>query len=220
MKLGGGDPGKHRDSFFVVRTEVPDDRDRLQIKAAKRWTGQLYLEVEKQMALAHSKSPFDHFALEINNTGTHVYEVLRNIYHLPVIPVTTTKDIKDPQKKYNIQKMDKNETVRETIHWLQDGIIQLPSKLTADLHELKRQMSIFAEVKTEAGSVSYRAEGSEHDDGVMALLLNVHLARRIIRTRNMPYQVYNRKYTPSAADVYGSAVPNGGILRNKEIYMP
>lgn len=125
------------------------------------------------------------YVLELNNTGTHVYEVLYSQKNLPVIPVTTTKDVKDLDKKYSGKIMDKNEMARLMAHWFQDGSIVLPLALTGELAELKRQLSIFAEHRTEAGSVSYRAEGQEHDDLVMALMLCCFYARHLIGGRGL-----------------------------------
>jgi len=47
--------------------------------------------------------------------------------------------------------------------------------------ELKRQIAIFAEHKTEAGSVSYYAPGAEHDDGVMALMINIQKVKQYLK---------------------------------------
>jgi len=52
---------------------------------------------------------------------------------------------------------------------------------SGDMLELKKQIAIFAEHKTEAGSISYYAPGSEHDYGVMALLINCQNAREYLK---------------------------------------
>jgi len=176
LRIGGLDPGKQRDSFAFVGCEIEDSK--LLVKGAKRWLGRNYIDVENEITLIHTRRPFDYYILEINNTGIHVFEVLNFQKGLPVIPVTTTKDIKDPEKKYSSKVMDKNEMVRIMLHWFQDGRILFPQQSTSELDELKRQLEIFAEHKTEAGSVSYRAEGQEHDDLVMALMLVCFWARR------------------------------------------
>ncbi len=178
MRIAGLDPGKHRDAFAFVGTEIINGV--LHIKGAKRWMGRNYLEVEEAIAEIHRNTPFKIYVLELNNTGTHVFEILTQQKRLPVIPVVTTKDIKDLLKKYDNKLMDKNEMVRLMAHWFQDGSIVFPIKLTKELTELKRQLAIFAEHKTETGSVSYRAEGQEHDDLVMALMLACWYARNMI----------------------------------------
>lgn len=193
MRLGAGDPGKHRDAFAEVVAVIPPEQNKLQIKAAKRWTtppgvsvsgmGPFYLNVEEKIAEQHRNKPFDAFILEINNTGTHVYEELRFRQNMPVVPVTTTRQLVNLDKKFDPERMDKNETVGVAIMWNENGTMEFPRTLTPELVELQRQLSIFAEHKTEeAGNVSYRAPGSEHDDLVMALLLIVHHAKRILRS--------------------------------------
>jgi len=221
MRLAGLDPGKHKDSFAEVVCEVANDESKLLVKGAKRWQERLYLDVEKEIASQHVKKAFDKIILEINNTGTHVYEVLRYQHNLPVLPVTTTKDIKDERKKFQLSVMHKNEIVRTALHWQQEGVIVFPKTLTPELEELKRQLSIFAEIKTEAGSVSYRAEGSEHDDLVMALMLVIHYARRVLRLKNNEYQIASHKVGGmDKVDLLGSGVPNYAKAISRSVYYP
>ena len=108
-RIAGIDPGKMRDSFGFVGTEV--DNGVMKVLGAKRWLGRNYLQVEDEIALIHQKKPFDMFVVEVNNTGVHVYEVLTEQKHLPVIPVVTTKDVKDLAKKHDGRTMDKNGSI-------------------------------------------------------------------------------------------------------------
>ncbi len=186
-RIAGLDPGKHIDYFAFVGTSIQGGV--MQVLGAKRWRGRNYLEVESELAQIHATKPFDMYVLELNNTGTHVYEVLTEQKHLPVIPVVTTKDVKDLAKKHDGRTMDKNEMVRLMIHWFLDGSIVFPEVMTSELMELERQLRIFAEIKTEAGSLSYRAEGSEHDDLVMALMLACFGARNLIGAQHV--QLHN-----------------------------
>ena len=52
----------------------------------------------------------------------------------------------------------------------------------------KRQISNFAEHITEAGNASYYAEGTEHDDTVMALMLACFIGRHYIKRQEVPQQ--------------------------------
>ena len=47
--------------------------------------------------------------------------------------------------------------------------------------ELKRQIAIFAEHKTDVGIASYYAPGSEHGDGVMALMINIQKVTQYLK---------------------------------------
>jgi hypothetical protein len=217
MRLGAGDPGKHRDAFAEVVTEISEDKTKLRVKGAKRWTNQsglsvhgmgaFYLSVERELAAQHEKKPFHRFILEINNTGSHVFEILKYQHKLPVIPVTTTRELRDEKKKFDLERMDKNDTVATALRWKQSGVLLFPEKPTSEISELERQLSIFSQHTTEGtGNVSYRAEGSEHDDLVMALLLNIHYARRVIRVKNTDYVSASRHFETEPEDVSGSGI--------------
>jgi len=121
--------------------------------------------------------------IEANNTGQFVIEELEQVHHISVIGVTTTKDIKDEKKKHKVQTMDKNENVKWVLNMKAEHRIIFPTdqNCSGDMLELKRQIAIFAEHKTEAGSVAYYAPGQEHDDGVMALLINCQKAKEYLK---------------------------------------
>lgn len=176
VKVIGLDPGKQKDSFAIVAVERNDDK--FLIRNCIRFLGKDYLKVEEEIDKLHRMFGYDYYLLEVNNTGQHVYEVLVSKYNIPVIPVTTTKDIKDQNKVHDYKLMDKNEMVRYMIHLFQERKILFPKNDNQETLELKRQLSIFSEVKTESGTVSYRAEGTEHDDLVMALMLALHYFRQ------------------------------------------
>lgn len=169
VKVIGLDPGKQRDSFGIVAIEKKDGK--VYVKNAQRILGKRYIEVEDYIAELHSKYKYDYYILEVNNTGEHVFEVLKDIKKIPVIPVFTTSDVKDLKKKMDGRTMDKKDMVKRMAHQFQNNEIIFPRKSNGELDQLKRQLAIFSEHITEAGNVSYYAEGTEHDDLVMALML-------------------------------------------------
>ena len=170
MKVLALDPGKQKDSFGVVAAKR--ENGIIYVLNAQRFLGMKYLEVEEHITNLYKNHQYDYVVLELNNTGHHVIEVLeRN--GVPITPVTTIANIKDPKKKYDPQKMEKNEIVKQMMSLFQENKIVFPVRSNPELDELKRQLSIFSEIKTEAGNVSYRAEGQEHDDLVMALMLAI-----------------------------------------------
>lgn len=175
MKLLGLDPGKQRDSFGIVAVESKDGK--VYVKNAQRILGKKYLDTEAYIESLVRKYDYNYCILELNNTGHRIYESLYFERKLPVIAVTTSKDIKDIKKKLDMKVMDKNEMVRTMSVWFQEGKIVFPTKSNPEVNELKRQLAIFAEHKTEAGNVSYYAEGQEHDDLVMALMLTCWYSR-------------------------------------------
>ncbi|MCH9657197.1 hypothetical protein K0U27_00645 [archaeon] len=181
IKILSGDPGKIRDSFFIVGTEIKQNK--LYVRLSVRRQGRAYKQVCAEYAAISKKHGFKFNLIEANNTGQFVIEELEQVHHIPVIGVTTTKDIKDEKKKNVVERMDKNENVKWFLNMKAEHRIIFPTdeNCSADMLELKRQIAIFAEHKTEAGSVSYYAPGSEHDDGVMALLINCQKAKQYLK---------------------------------------
>src|SRR5438309_2025955 len=175
-RIVGIDPGKQKDSFAMVTITIRDKK--IYVLGAKGWVGRAYLQVEEELAQIHQLRPADLYVVEKNNIGDHVIEVLKFKKHLPVIGVTTSKDIKNRDR--HPDTMDKNEMVRWMLTMMQEGRLVFPKIDSAETAELKRQLSIFAENKTANGSVSYGAEGQEHDDFVMALMLACFAAKKYL----------------------------------------
>lgn len=218
IRIAGGDPGKNRDYFAFVIIEVTD---KITVKGARQWKKQAYTDIEQKIAKYHTQYDFDHIVIELNNTGEHVVEVLVRQYGLPIVPVTTSKDLKDIKKIAGIKTMDKNEMVGWLSKMFQDNKIVLPIKGSKDMQELKRQINIFAEKRTEAGSISYYAPGSEHDDLVMALMLACFIGRRYMTTENRSkISITSRKIVPESEDLLGTAVPPYATRLHREIHYP
>ena len=210
MRIAGIDSGKLRDSFAFVGTEVKHDN--VYVLGVKTWLGRNYLDVENLIADIHSTKPFNYYSVEINNTGEHVYEELKYRHHIPnVIPIFTTREVKDQSKINTGRVMPKNQMVLWLARMFQNNRIKFPKNTNKHIEELKRQISNFSEHITEAGQVSYRADGSEHDDTVMALMLACFIGRNFIKDydgMSQPLQVVSRQYNigSSEDDVYGSGI--------------
>ena len=181
MRIASIDPGKQHDSMALVYTEL--DKDVIYVKACKRWLGKKYLKVQQEIADIHSRFDFDYIALERNGVGEPIVEGLADL-DLPIVPIYTTANLKDPAKQTSSKLMDKNSMAVLMMQLFEDDRIVFPVKKTRDIQELQRQLSIFSEHKTDAGNVSYRAQGSEHDDLVMALMLNVFVCRHLFERTN------------------------------------
>lgn len=158
-----------KDSFALVIIEA--ESNKIKVKAAYSWRGKSYLEVEKKIAELHNTNSCDYYIVEQNNVGIHVIQSLRQNHDIPnIVPVTTSKDLREPDKKPNT--MDKNEMTRWILTQIEKGELVFPSLSTSKhITELKRQLSIFEEQRTSTGSVRYSAPNGEHDDYVMALML-------------------------------------------------
>ena len=167
MRIAGIDSGKRKDSFAFVGIEIRNDN--VYVTGVKTWLGRNYLDVENLIANIHDTKPFNYYVVEINNTGEHVFEELKYRHKIPnVIPTFTTRETKDQSKINSGRVMPKNQMVLWLARMFQNNRIKFPKTSNKDIEELKRQISIFSEIVTESGNVSYRAEGNEHDDTVMA----------------------------------------------------
>jgi hypothetical protein len=221
----GGDPGKHRDSFALVAIEPI--KDKIHVRGANRFNKRDYLDVEKHIERSYKKNDFDHIVIELNNTGTHVVENLIRINNIPcIIPVTTSKNLKDMKKIFSSKVMDKNEMTEWMIRMFQADNILFPKDTDPNILELKRQLSIFAQHKTNAGNVSYYAEGSEHDDMVMALMLACFIGRYYLREKHVrgsqsTLSIHSKKFTQRDDDeLLGTGAPKKYQVISKSVYYP
>ena len=215
MRIAGLDPGKRKDSFTFVGTYIKEDR--IYVDFVHSWLHRKYIDVEEDIANIHKNDPYDFYVLEINNTGEHVFEELKYRHKIPnIVPVFTTRQLKDQFKIAAGKVMPKNEMVRWMASMFQDNKFRFPKNSTKQLDELRRQIAIFAEHSTEAGNESYYAEGDEHDDAVMALMMVCFVARNFIKRnvgRSGKIRAASKPFRSSPEDIYGSGVPPGGMLK-------
>ena len=152
------------------------------VEYAKRWLREEYLKIEGDIAKMHKRAKWDILAVEQNNTGEHVIEVLKHKYDLPVHPVLTYGKLSDPKQHHKQKTMSKPEMVMWYLKAKQNHMVKFPANTqNKDMQELIRQISIFAEHRTDSGTINYHAPGEEHDDLVMALLIACFVARKWIR---------------------------------------
>ena len=223
MRIAGIDPGKQKDSFAFVGTQIKDKK--IIVLGAKRWLGRAYLEVEKELYQIDERNPFDYYIVERNSVGEHVIEVLRQQYSLPVMPVTTVaKTPSDEKRIFSPKIMDKIDMVRYMIIMFKDGRIVFPKNPQGEVKELLRQLSIFAEHKTEGtGNVRYQAEGSEHDDLVMALMLACFYCRMFVDRGEGQSRLHHasKKMGPDTdEDLLGSGVREEYEVSQRSVYNP
>ena len=222
MRIAGIDSGKMRDSFAFVGIEIKNNN--IHVLGVKTWLGRKYIEVENLISKIHDEKPFNYYVVEINNTGEHVFEELKYRHHIPnVIPTFTTRETKDQSKINTGRVMPKNQMVWFMARMFQQNRIKFPKTTNKDVEELKRQIAIFSEHITEAGNVSYRAEGTEHDDTVMALMLACFIGRSFIKDADGFMQkqtVASKKFTIQEEDMYGTGVPHGLTSLSREVYRP
>ena len=222
MRIAGIDSGKQRDSFAFVGIEIKNDD--IYVLGVKTWIQRKYIEVENLIANIHDTQPFDYYVVEVNNSGEHVYEELKYRHKIPnVIPVFTTASVKDQIKIATGKAMPKNQMVLYMARMFQNNRIKFPKKTNKHIEELKRQISNFAEHITEAGNASYYAEGTEHDDTVMALMLAIFIGRHYIKRYEgfqTELKAVSKKYSSEEKDLLGTGVPIGMEILGKSVYTP
>ena len=222
MRIAGIDSGKQRDSFAFVGIEIKNDN--IYVLGVKTWIQRKYIEVENLIANIHNNKKFDFYVVEVNNTGEHVYEELKYRHKIPnVIPVFTTANVKDQMKIARGKVMPKNQMVLYMARMFQNNRIKFPSKTNDHIEELKRQISNFSEHITEAGNASYYAEGTEHDDTVMALMLAIFIGRHYIKKHEgfqTELKVQSKKFLGDREDILGTGVPANMEILGREVYYP
>jgi len=225
IRIGAGDPGKMRDSFGYIVADIDLEKKEVRIRKAKRWLGRTYKKVVQYIADDYVNNKLDHLVIERNNTGEQVIEEFRMQYRIPAIPVTTSKNLKTQEKINAWNTMDKNEMVKYYNQLKKNFKVKFPNKFRdkedkENFDELKRQVALFAEHRTESGQFSYHAPGDEHDDMVMALLLLLHLARYYLREKSKGFGVASRSFWKKTEtdDLLGSGIPPNAILKSRSVW--
>ncbi len=228
IRIGAGDPGKMRDSFGYLVGDIDIEKGEVRIRKAKRWLGRTYKKVVQYIADDYEKNKLKHLVIERNNTGEMVIEEFRMVYRIPAIPIVTSKNLKSQDKINDVKVMDKNEMVKYYNQLKKQFKVKFPNKFKSEedkenFEELKRQIAIFAEHRTESGTFSYYAPGDEHDDMVMALLLLLHMARYYLREKGTGIGVASRTYSnrdPDQMELLGSGVPAHATVKYRSVTQP
>jgi len=217
IKIAACDPGKIRDSFGFVIIEVKDGK--IYLRGAERWLGRPYKKIVEKIVQYNEEFEFNRIVVERNNVGESVIERFKLEHKIRVMPVFTSKNLKDEKKIRSQKTMDKNEMVNFIASLKQEHKIRFPKYCSKDMKELKRQISIFAEHRTESGQISYYAEGKEHDDLVMAFMLACFVGRRFLRGRPKCV-VKHVKFSHDRYDYLGSGIPQGAQHLGRTVFLP
>lgn len=228
LRIAGLDPGKRKDSFAMVVTEIFENQ--VYVKGVKLWLHRKYIDVENDIRKIQDTNPMDFWVLEINNTGEHVFESL--VYQkemINVIPVFTSRELKDQVKIAAGKVMSKNEIVRFCLKLAQNSkkgekpSIVFPKDPSPAMRELERQWALFAEKTTEAGNTTYSAEGDEHDDATMALILAIWLGRHYLERPIETHKptIGSKSFRELDGEVnLGSGAPAWATVNQRDEYMP
>lgn len=224
-RIGSGDPGRFNDGFAFVLTRLEKlERDwKIYVLGAKGWKGEQYPVVESELAQIHTKKSLDFFVVEQNNTGINVIESLRLRYGIPVRSVVSSNRIKSAQVIRKGQTMDKFEMRAWIEEQRQFGRILFPKQKTDGIKQLESQLASFVRKVTKSGTVTYSAEGSQHDDFVMALMVNLFFIRRkLLKDLNHNRRrIVTKKYeVDDSNSIFGTGIPSGSIMLGRSTYHP
>jgi len=150
-----------------------------------------FASIRNDIAILHEKIHFSLLGCETNNYGRTEIESLRRDYGMRVIPFNTVAKL---TSKILIQKgmtMEKNHIVKFVNSWRQNAIndpanvmklgqIVLPKDKTPEMIKWMGQLDSFVRKDPDSFSGAnpkYAAEGTGHDDGIMASLGNIFMIK-------------------------------------------
>jgi len=220
--IGSADPGGLRDAFAFVLLKYDKTDNVIYVMGAKGWkfkTGQIeYPEVEEYIAQIFNVYNLDFMVIEKNASGVHVIQSMQRKFKMPVKSVTTSNNIKTDKVIRAGKTMDKTEMVGWINKKRLEGKIKFPKKKTPGLLTLENQINSFVKKSTASRQITYSAEGEEHDDFVMAFMVNLFYVRRWIMK---DFGTIKRRVLSTKDEAYddldSSGVPNGAIVTSKHI---
>ncbi len=203
IKSGFIDPGGNPDeaAFNMCRTDVPERiiyvTDQIYWKLSEK-DKVTFFSIRQDVAKLHAMNRFNILGCERNNYGRNEIESMKREYGIPIFGVNTTGKITDEKKQISGESMDKEAIVKLVNAWRVHaqidpenkrklGQIKFPKRKTEGLVKLISQLDSFIRVDpTTVGSTArpkFGAEGSQHDDGPMSMLGNIHLiVTKILQT--------------------------------------
>lgn len=139
---------------------------------------------------------------------------MKREYGIPIFGVNTTGRITDEKKQESGESMDKEAIIKLVNAWRVHaqidplnkqrlGQIKFPKRKTPGLIKLINQIDSFIRIDPETvGSTArpkFGAEGTQHDDGVMSMLGNIH----VIVTKVLQYSYGKRSIAGKLRDTNG-----------------
>lgn len=150
-----------------------------------------FASIRNDIAILHQKIHFKLIGCETNNYGRTEIESLRRDYGMRIIPFNTVAKLTSKKLIQKGMTMEKNHIVKFVNSWRQNamddpknvmklGQIVLPKTKTTEMMKWMGQLDSFVRkdpVAFGTGNPKYAAEGSGHDDGIMAALGNIFMIK-------------------------------------------
>ena len=170
--------------------------------------GVSFASIRNDIAILHNILHFKMIGAENNNYGRSEIESLKRDYGIQVHGFNTVGKITSQDIIKKGDSMDKHAIIRFVNSWRQNrlddpqnqlklGQIVLPEIVSGQLEKWLAQLDSFVRKEPEGigatGQPKYGAEGSQHDDGIMSFLGNIHMIKTKIfnisgtrAVRNLP----------------------------------
>ena len=150
-----------------------------------------FASIRNDVAILHQHIKFSLMGCETNNYGRTEIESLRRDYGMRIIPFNTVGKLTSKKLIQKGMTMEKNHIVKFVNSWRQNalddpdnvmrlGQIVLPKLKTTEMMKWMGQLDSFVRKDPEGfttGLPKYAAEGSGHDDGIMAALGNIFMIK-------------------------------------------
>lgn len=171
---------KNRKTFGMVGIEVPHDGEMAYIRLAKQWSREEMPQMATDVKNIYSKVQWD-ITYADQLVGQHLLKEIEYASGINIFPITSQKNLKDPEDIEKIKVMDITEMTQLFLSLKLQHKIQYPNTPKNDMLQLIKQTEMFTEHTTESGNVSYYAPGEELDSLIKALLISCFAARNYLQ---------------------------------------
>ena len=136
---------KHRNMFGLLVTEYLADKHVLFARMAVQWKRTSMNKIVDDMVMIDGKIKFGKVWTD-QIVGQHMIKALQAA-NIPMEPITTQKDLKDPRNIERIKVMDKNEMTQLMLSLKLNNQIKFPLRPSKAMLELEQQTELFTEHK-------------------------------------------------------------------------
>lgn len=176
LKLVALAHSKHRNAIGLVGIEVDQIKQEISVRLAKQWPRNKINDIAPEVAEMYEKFQWFNTIIDFQ-VGDHVIQGLRRAGGMPIKIIHIQKKVKDKLEIERVKTMDIIEQTQFMLSIKLAHKLVFPEKPTTVMAELESQIAMFAEHKTEAGSIDYYAPGDEYDNLTKALIINCFAAR-------------------------------------------
>jgi len=176
---------KLRNAIGMVGIEIDEEKKIAYVRLAKHWKREQMNQMPADIKKLYSKIKWDKTYAD-QQVGQHLLKSIEAQISFTIFTITTQKNLKDPEDIEKIKVMDQTEMTQLFLSLKIDHKIQFPPDPTKDMILLEKQVEIFAEHKTEQGTISYYAPGKKLDNLIKALTICCFVGRHSLTEGETP----------------------------------